>query len=328
MYNNIVINFEINKNEAGQRLDRFLKKYLNEAPLSLIYKMIRKDIKVNGKRSRLDYILVEKDLITIYRDEFKVQNLRSKRKVIKSKKQFVVLYEDENILVVNKPFGLLTHGDKSEKKNHLANQVLDYLIERNEYSPRQESTFTPAPINRLDRNTTGIVIFGKNADSMRKLNAAMREGHSIEKYYTTIVVGDLKEELNLVGSLTKDTNLNKVMVYTDKTTGDKSIETIVKPIKSLNGYTLVSVRILTGRTHQIRAHLAKIGYPVIGDRKYGNRTHNSKIYKAAGIETHLLHAQEIRFASLNQPLKYLEDKRIMVDLPKRFSDIIHSLMGR
>ncbi len=146
-----MIRVEIGKNEQNQRLDKFLRKYLENAPLSYIYKAIRKDVKVNGKRCKEDTMLALGDEVTLYMQEEDVRKFQRKQRTSRAKRQFKVAYEDEHIIAVEKPFGLLTHGDSTEKKNHLANQVVDYLIEKGDYNPRLEKTFTPAPVNRLDQ---------------------------------------------------------------------------------------------------------------------------------------------------------------------------------
>lgn len=156
-----MIEIIITENQGGQRLDRFLKKYFDKAPLSLIYKMIRKDVKVNGKRSTKEAMIQAGDRLAVYLSEEEAKALQTQKKRVRAKRQFSIAYEDENLLIAEKPFGLLTHGDKTEKKNHLANQVVDYLIEKGEYNPRADRTFAPAPAGRLDRNTTGLVMFGK-----------------------------------------------------------------------------------------------------------------------------------------------------------------------
>lgn len=166
---------EITENQANQRLDRFLKKYFNNASLGTIYKLIRKDVKVNGKRANESTLLANGDELTLYISDETAAGLRKEKRRVKVKKQFKIAYEDNDLLIVEKPFGLLTHGDRTEKKNHLANQVIDYLIEKGDYNPRTETTFVPAPANRLDRNTTGLVIFGKNAAALQKLNRIIRE---------------------------------------------------------------------------------------------------------------------------------------------------------
>lgn len=315
----------IEKNDAGRRLDRFLRKYLCNASLGSIYKIIRKDVKVNGSRKGNEYMLDEGDVINLYLSDDMIETLSKrsqKESHSKAKKNFKVVYEDENILVADKPWGLLTHGDNTEKKNHLANQLKDYLIEKGEYNPRIEKVFAPAPCNRLDRNTTGLVICGKNAVSLKGLNEMIRED-MISKFYQTIVYGNIDKELRLTGKLTKDGRTNTVTISSD---GDgKDIVTIVRPIRKLRGCTLVEVELVTGRTHQIRAHLASIGHPVIGDSKYAKgpaAKFNIKLKKEFGLSTQLLHSARLELRETVEALSYLQGQVFEADLPQTFTDII------
>lgn len=188
-----MIKITIGENQGNQRLDRFLKKYFPEASLSHIYRLIRKDVKINGKRKRPETLIETGDQLILYMAEEEASLLRggSRRteKKPSAKKQFSVVYEDSQILIADKPLGLLTHGDYREKKNHLANQVVSYLIEKGDYDPRTEKTFVPSPANRLDRNTTGLVLFGKTLASLQELNRMLRERDGIEKLYMTIATG-------------------------------------------------------------------------------------------------------------------------------------------
>ena len=177
-----MIKFTVGENQGNQRLDRFLKKYFAKSSLSHVYKLIRKDVKVNGRRKSPETLLEPGDEITIYNSAEEAEAMQRKAKEVRAKKQFSVVYEDENILAVEKPFGLLTHGDGKEKKNHLANQVLDYLIAKGDYVPAEEKTFVPSPANRLDRNTTGLVLFGKTSAALRELNGMLRERGAIDNY--------------------------------------------------------------------------------------------------------------------------------------------------
>ena len=323
---NFMINIEIGKNEQNQRLDKFLRKYLGKAPLSYIYKAIRKDVKVNGKRSKEDYILELGDTVTLYIADDVIENYRKKVETTRAKRQFKIAYEDENLIVVEKPFGLLTHGDQHEKKNHLANQVIDYLIETESYNPRIEKTFTPAPVNRLDRNTTGLVLFGKTNLAVQQLNQMIREKDKVRKCYMTIVAGTLKKELHLRDRMVKDRVNNKVTVLSMDQEG-LEMETIVRPLQHSGKYTLVEVEIITGRTHQIRAHLAKAGHPVIGDVKYGNKRVNGYVRQRFDLNTQLLHAYKLEFTGVDGELAYLNGKTIYADLPEDFQRIKQGLFG-
>lgn len=333
MYNGSMLKIVITENQAGQRLDRFLKKYFNNASLGTIYKLIRKDVKINGRRGNESTMLAQGDELTLYVSGETAAGLRKEKPRVKVKKQFKIAYEDENVLVAEKPFGLLTHGDRTEKKNHLANQVIDYLIEKGDYNPRRETTFVPAPANRLDRNTTGLVVFGKNAAALQTLNRMIREKDRIHKLYLTIVAGRLERPVRLKAKMTKDTGKNMVSVLSEEEEG-KVMETIARPLAHANwkgrDYTLTEVEILTGRTHQIRAHLAKAGYPVIGDVKYGDRKVNAIMEKEFGLTTQLLHAYKLIFEedSSDQGIQALcLPKTVESQMPPDFERIKQTIFG-
>ena len=287
----------ITANDGGQRLDRFLKKYLSNAPLSYIYKALRKDVKLNGKKASESTMLSEGDVVALYIADSELDLYTRKKKQFHAKRQFTIAYEDDDLIAVNKPFGLLVHGDSSEKKDTLANQVTDYLIETGAYEPRAEKSFTPSPVHRLDRNTTGIVVFGKNAQALRTLTQMFREDGLISKFYYCIACGELREDLHLKNKLVKDEQRNRGKVLPLDSPDGRYIETIVHPVAARKGYSLLRVELVTGRSHQIRAHLAYAGYPLLGDTKYGGRRTEQN--------TQLLHAGELHIHEAPEPLDRL-----------------------
>lgn len=305
-----VKNIEIKPNDAGQRLDRFLRKYLPKATLSGIYKMIRKDVKVNGKRSKIDAFLKEGDIITLYLDDEKIDKLSIRKKIIRTDRTFKIIYEGDNVLIVFKNPGILTHGDANEKKNHLTNQVVSYLIDTGSYNPRLSNTFSPSPANRLDRNTSGLVVFGKNTDSLRRLNEIFKN-RDIEKSYLTICQGVIKAPLDLHGYMEKIEASGKFRTVISETSNQKSkaIHTKVNPLKygEYKGvkYTLTEVKLMTGRMHQIRAHLSYIGHPIVGDSKYGGRE-----IRELDVRNQLLCANKLSFP------KFADDD-ILVELSEK-----------
>lgn len=314
-----MVELSVGRNDAGQRLDRFLRKYLRNASLSHIYKMIRKDIKVNGRRAKNDVMLREGDVLRIYVSERELGELTRAKKAPAAKKQFRIAYEDSDIIIVEKPFGLLTHGDRKEKKNTLQNQVRSYLSSMHEYSD-DERTFVPSPVNRLDRNTTGLVIFGKNAEALRVYSRLIRERGGVRKFYLTVTAGIISGEMKLEGGLSKDERKNTVTESGGE--GSKHAVTIVRPLKTSGGYTLAEAELVTGRTHQIRAQLAGAGYPIIGDAKYGSGDVNRAVKKEYGLTTQLLHAYKLQFT--DGPIR---GKTVTSALPEKFRKIAEDIFG-
>ena len=316
----------IKKNDANQRIDKYLKKLLCNAPSSFIYKMLRKkNIKINGVKVNEKYILKENDVLEMFLYEDKFQEFTKEKDIYSLKKEFKVLYEDKNILVVNKPAGLLVHGDANENINTLSHQVLSYLKNKGELETDRESTFMPGPVHRLDRNTSGIVIFGKTLNALQDLNEMMKKRHHIEKTYMTICAGKLKEKQELIGYVKKIDNEDRVQFVKKDDPDALLMKTIVEPIRNNQKFSLVKVHLVTGRMHQIRIHLASINHPVIGDRKYGDFHLNKVLKQEYGLNNQLLHAYKICFKEPFGCLSYLKGKEIICEKPQQFIEIEKSL---
>lgn len=286
--------FEIKQNDANQRLDKFIKKSLPNLPQSLMYKYIRiKRIKVNGKRAEISTMLRLGDKVDMYiNDEFFVKP-ETRYDFTGASKSLDILYEDDNIMLLNKKAGLLCHPDDREYVDTLITRIKRYLYDKGEYNPDDESSFTPALVNRIDRNTGGIVIAAKNAESLRILNLQMK-CRNLKKSYLCVVHGVPKPESGLLeGYLIKDEKKNLVKVLKNPCDGAKEIRTKYKVLEKdeKNNLSLVDVDLLTGRTHQIRAHFASIGHPLLGDGKYGT----NKLNKEFGYKKQFLYSYKLVF---------------------------------
>ncbi len=318
---------QITENDANQRIDKYIKKLLVNAPTNFIYKMFRKkDIKVNGKKVNEKYILKNNDVVEMFLYEDKFKEFTATKDIYNVKKTFKVLYEDNHVLIVYKPAGLLVHEDKNESVNTLTNQVLSYLANKNELDLSRENTFMPGPVHRLDRNTSGIVIFGKTLAALQVLNEMIKQRHCIEKSYLTICKGKVNQKRNLKGYIVKLDDQAQVKLVSKDYPGALTMETIVKPVKYNNDYSKVEVTLITGRMHQIRVHLSSIDHPIIGDRKYGDFELNKFVKKEFGLNHQLLHAYKIRFVKSFGILAYLQDKEIICPVPKLFEKIENRLI--
>ena len=304
----------ITRNDSGQRTDKFLLKYFDKAGKGFIYKMLRKKrIKLNGGRSDGTEMLNEGDTIQLYLSDDTMESFMEKKTIEKSVISFETVYEDENILAVNKPAGVLSHPESKGDKDTLIDQILTYLIEKGEYSPDKEKSFTPALCNRLDRNTSGIVIAGKNAETLRQANKAVKD-KKIRKLYSAFVAGTKTEGGRLEDFYSKDGSINKASLGS----GDKKIITKYRPLKTDGSYTVMEVELITGKSHQIRLHMASIDCPIIGDIKYGNEKENRKFRQLAGVKRQLLHAGKMILGGFEGDLEYLNGKTIVAELPEDF----------
>lgn len=287
--------FEIKSNDAGQRLDKFIKKGLPNLPQSLMYKYIRKKrIKVNSKRAEISTVLQVGDIVDMYiNDEF-FEKPETRYDFTGAPSKLDIIYEDDNIMLLDKKAGLLCHPDDREYVDTLITRIKKYLYEKGEYIPDEENSFIPALVNRIDRNTGGIVIAAKNAESLRIMNAQMKQRTNLKKYYLCVCHGIMERDSGILeGYLLKDEKKNTVKILKQPCEGAKEIRTKYKVLGRdyKKNISLVEVELITGRTHQIRAHFASIGHPLVGDGKYGN----NRLNKDFGYRKQCLYSYKLVF---------------------------------
>ncbi|MCR4804366.1 MAG: RluA family pseudouridine synthase [Clostridia bacterium] len=305
--------FMIGKNDAGQRLDRFVGKTVPLLPASLAQKYIRiKRIKVNGKGAKRDCKLELGDSVQMYvNDEFFEVPSEENAYLMITDPVLDIVYEDDNIMLVNKPSGMLCHPDGKWSYNTLISHIQAYLYAKRQWRPREENAFAPALCNRIDRNTSGIVIAAKNAEAMRIINEKIRS-REIDKYYLTVVHGvPGKKHGMLEGYLFKDAKQNRVYVRKQPEPGARTAVTEYTVLRSKDGLSLLECRLHTGRTHQIRAQLADAGFPLLGDGKYGTKKRNDRY----GETSQLLCSYKLVFSFESDAgaLNYLNGREFSVD---------------
>lgn len=302
----------ISSKDSGQRLDRFLSKTFDRLPKSLMFKEIRKkNIKINRKRSSAEQILGEGDVLDLYLNDDVLHVKEKHYDFLKASTDLDIIYEDENLILLNKKVGILCHPDGKDYIDNLVARLKRYLYEKGEWSP-EDSSFTPSLANRIDRNTGGIVIGAKNAQALKAVNESIKS-REIEKYYLTVVHGEMpKKSETLTAYLTKNEKKNTVTVTDNQVQGSKKIITGYTVLDYYNDASLLEIRLLTGRTHQIRAHLAHIGHPLYGDGKYGI---DKGRYRQA------LYSYKLKFSFENENiLSYLDGRVFQAENIKLLSD--------
>lgn len=304
--------YTIGKNDAGQRVNKFIEKAVPALPRNLMYKYIRlKRIKLNRKRCQPEDKLQEGDVLELWiNDEFFGEG-EQELLFLKVPIKLNIVYEDENILLVDKKPGLVVHQDERGEADTLINRILHYLYEKGEYDPKQENSFVPALCNRIDRNTGGIVIAAKNAESLRILNQKVKD-RELEKLYLCLIHGVMEPKAGTLRDyLLKDSRQNMVKVFKKQVPDSKTIITKYRTLKTNGQYSLLEVDLKTGRTHQIRAHMAFYGHPLAGDTKYGrNRDNRDNEFQYQALYSYKL---SFEFSTDGGILQYLDGKTFAVE---------------
>lgn len=289
----------VTKSDAKQRLDKYLRKILPNAPQSFIYRLIRtKDVRVNGVKTAENYIIKEHDEVVLFLTEQQVENFISAYRFHYIKKPLSIIYEDENILVINKERGIPIHQTHNEKSFTLTNYVLTYLYDKKEFDPEKRG-YVMSPVSRIDEQTTGIVVFAKKQSVHQALAKAFTSAESVERTYDLIVYGILNKDKGII-----DLPLQKEGSKSLPNTSGKQAITTYTVKQIIDNYTRVEAKLITGRSNQIRAHFAALGYPVVGDTKYGLKTDKFPL---------MLNAHKLVFHALAEPLTYLNGKKFVAN---------------
>lgn len=318
----------IEKLEAGQRLDKFLAKYLSQASMSFIYKMLRKkNITLNDKKATGKEALQKGDYVKIFFAEDTLDKFTGSGKVVtpgvKESAKLEILYEDDHIILINKPVGMLSQKAKPEDVS-LVEYIISYLLESKQLTTEELRHFKPGICNRLDRNTSGIVVAGKSMAGLQTMNEVFKN-RSIHKFYQCPVFGRIEKPSEIEGYLHKDEKKNTVKIFEKEVDNSQYIKTRFTPLEQGKNATLLEVALITGRSHQIRAHLASQGHPLFGDTKYGNPAKNKELQEKFRLKNQLLHSYKLIMPdNINGELSYLSGKTFTAPLPNQFKKIWHA----
>lgn len=311
----------VTEKEAGQRLDKFLTKYMSKAPKSFFYKMLRKkNIKLNDAKADGSEKLKAEDVIKLFLSEETIVNFSEEINMVHVQWHLSILYEDDNLLIINKEAGMLSQ--KAQKQDvSLIEHITAYLLESGQITEEQLRSFHPGVCNRLDRNTSGIIIAGKTLLGLQKMSELLKT-RNLDKYYQCIVKGKVTKKQCVEGYLTKNRSHNKVQISTMPTEGADYIKTEYEPLCATEEFTLLKVKLFTGKSHQIRAHLQSMGHPVIGDGKYGDVQINKKLRKECGLKHHVLHSWQLVFPMLEErEFSGISGKTILAPVPVYFAEL-------
>ena len=319
----------VNNKESGQTLEKYVKKVLSYAPLSFIYKLFRKkDIKVNGHWQKEKYVINEGEEITIFVSDEQLEEFHKKFNFTPNDEvKKWIIYEDKNVILINKPRGILVQKDENYNDKPLDQMVIEYLMFKGEYDPQNDLAFKPGPAHRIDRNTSGLIIFGKNHDALAYLFELFQKHELIGKHYLCLVTGDIEKEGIVDVPLRKNFDTKKVVVA-PLSSGAKTAKTIYHPIERFGDFTLLDITLVTGRTHQIRVHMSYVRHHVVGDGKYGDFKVNNMVDREYGFKNQFLHASEIHFGELRKPLENLSRKSFKAEMPEEYINLLNQLRNR
>lgn len=316
---------EITAQNANQRADKFVRKWLSDAPLSFVYKLFRKkDVKVNGKWITIDYILKASDTLSVYVNDTQLSDFVEHKVYQKRTLPYDIIYENDQVIMINKPKGVLVQGEDGVRQRTLTDQVIEHLYFKNEFNP-EEPGFIPAPAHRLDRNTSGLILYGKSISGLQALQRLFKHKTQVEKSYLALVVGYVQKDEGMIDlPLFKDEKNKMVYLARNKEEGLEA-KTYYKVKERFKDFTLLEVNIVSGRTHQIRVHMKTIGHPVAGDGKYGNYAINQWLRSEYKYEDQFLHAHRLKFYELEETLSPLSSKQFSVRLDSQEEELLVKL---